>query len=296
MNNPEIKELHIEASSNCQAKCAMCARTGLNLVVANLKLEWFMENIDPTTLDKIMFCGNLGDPCANVQLLDICRHLKLINPNIVLGINTNGGLRPPSWWTELAETLTGPRDYVVFSIDGTADSNQIYRENVSWCKIAVNTAAFIKAGGSAHWDMLVFQHNAHEVEECIAIAKRDGFSWFRAKESSRWDRYIPGTAGLFPVNDSYLNTYTLPKIDCEANRDSSRYYDSQGHEWPCCHIAEAHVFPDQTDIRKFSNVELLDNYNNRLNTNPYEICQKTCGTTVRTGQWRQEIELKEIYK
>ena len=291
-----IKELHLEPSSNCQAKCCMCPRTGMeDLVISNMSLGWVKENIDATNLDKIMFCGLVGDPCANVQLINICQYFKSQNPDIVLGINTNGGLRPPSWWTELAKVFTGPRDYVVFSLDGTADSNQIYRENVSWCKIAVNTAAFIKAGGSAHWDMLVFQHNAHEVEECIRIAKDEGFTWFRAKESSRWDRYMPGTGGLFPVNDSWLDTYTLPKIECEANRDSSRYYDAQGKEWPCCHMAEAYMYGNQsTDIRKFSNTELLDNYNNRLDTSPYDICQKACGTTARTGQWRREIELKDI--
>ena len=284
------QELHIEPSSNCQAKCSMCARTGReDLVIANLKLDWFKENVDATTLNKIMFCGNLGDPCANIGLLDICRYLKQQNPNIVLGINTNGGLRPPSWWTELANIFTGERDYVVFSIDGTATSNHIYREKVSWKRIEQNVKAFIDAGGSAHWDMLVFQHNFHQVDECKSLAQEMGFTWFRVKETSRWDVYPPGTAGLHPVNMDWKEPIQT-EIDCEANRDCSRYIDAQGKEWPCCHIAEEHFANSNADIRNFSNVELLNNYNKRLQDDPYDICKKVCGTTTRTGQWKQEIE------
>jgi MoaA/NifB/PqqE/SkfB family radical SAM enzyme len=290
MNKP--KELHIEVSNNCQAKCAMCVRTGLELDIANLKLDWFKRNIDPSTLEKIMFCGNLGDPCMNKRLLDICQWLKEQNPEIVLGINTNGALQSPLWWTKIAETFTSIYDYVVFSIDGTEKTNAIYRKGVAWHRIMENAKAFIDAGGSAHWDMLVFQHNRHEVNECIAIAKNMGFSWFRVKESARWDVYPPGTDGLWPADNSwqYINSIA---IDCEANRDQSRYYDAHGKEWPCCHMAEAYSMNGHEDIKRFSNTELLDNYTEQLTKSPYDICVKACGTTARTGQWRHVINLKE---
>jgi hypothetical protein len=42
------------------------------------------------------------------------------------------------------------------------DTNHLYRENVEWKKIMENARAFISAGGTAHWDMLIFDHNKHQ--------------------------------------------------------------------------------------------------------------------------------------
>ena len=285
----KIHTLHIEASSNCQAKCPMCPRTGLEgLVVSDLKLDWFKKNIKPKKYKKIFFCGNLGDPCANKDLVKICKWIKSKNENIVLGVNTNGALQSAAWWEELAGVLTGVEDYVVFSIDGLEETNEKYRIDVNWDSVLRNAYAFIRAGGSAHWDMLVFAHNAHEVELCKKFAKRImGFRWFRAKETTRWHLYPEGICGLYPVNDDWKNVKET-EIKCEAQY--SRFFDAQGNEWPCCHMAEAYIMSGNKDIKKFSNTELLDNYNERLKTNPYDICKKACGTTSRTSQWKQEIE------
>ena len=52
---------------------------------------------------------------------------------------------------------------VIFSLDGLEDTNHIYRVGVQFKKVMENTQAFINAGASAHWDMLVFKHNKHHV-------------------------------------------------------------------------------------------------------------------------------------
>ena len=117
--------------------------------------------------------------------------------------------------------------------------------------------------------------------------------WFRHKESSRWDIYPAGFAGLHPVNDSWKQVNSVP-IQCEANTEQSRYYDANGNMWPCCHMAEAYGMSGNEDIKKFSSDELLDNYNKQLETDPFNICVKACGTMARRGQWRKEINLKEL--
>ena len=287
----KMNELHIEASSNCQAKCVMCPRTGLDgLIVTDLTLDWFKENIKPQDHTKIFFCGILGDPCINKDLNKICRWIKDENPEITLGINTNGALQNTAWWEDIASIFTGIYDYVVFSIDGTEKTNHIYREDVSWRKVMENAKAYINAGGSAHWDMLVFKHNASEIDECRKLAKNLGFNWFRSKETIRWDIFPEGINQLFPVDDSWKDQEPVD-ISCES--DYSKYYDAQGNKWPCCHMAEAYLLAGNEDIKKFSNTQLLDNYNERLLNDPYDICKKACGTTSRKGQWRQEINLTE---
>jgi len=105
-------------------------------------------------LDKMFMCGNYGDPAAGKNTLDIFQEFRKIIPDIVLGMNTNGGIQTTFWWYELAKIMNQPQDYVVFSIDGLESTNGTYRKNVVWNKLMSNARSFVEAGGSAHWDML----------------------------------------------------------------------------------------------------------------------------------------------
>ena len=80
-------------------------------------------------LDKMFMCGNYGDPAAGYYTMDIYRYFRKINPDIVLGMNTNGALQTTFWWHELGKLFNQLQDYVVFSIDGLADTNATYRKN-----------------------------------------------------------------------------------------------------------------------------------------------------------------------
>jgi len=45
--------------------------------------------------------------------------------------------------------MTGEYDRVIFSIDGFADTNSIYRQNTNWDRIMQSVNSFIQAGGKA---------------------------------------------------------------------------------------------------------------------------------------------------
>ena len=62
-----------------------------------------------------------------------------------------------------------------FSIDGLKNTNELYRRKLEWEKLMRNASAFIEAGGVAYWDMLVFKHNEHQIEEVRQLAKNMGF-------------------------------------------------------------------------------------------------------------------------
>ena len=51
---------------------------------------------------------------------------------------------------------------------------------------------FIEAGGVAYWDMLVFKHNEHQIEEVRQLAKNMGFKNVRIKSPDGlvWDNKI----------------------------------------------------------------------------------------------------------
>jgi len=85
MFNETIKEIHIEPTSVCNAECPMCARNingkGLNpyITLKSLPAKWFEDNITPQQikqLNKIFFCGNVGDPASAPELVEIAEYFK----------------------------------------------------------------------------------------------------------------------------------------------------------------------------------------------------------------------------
>lgn len=280
----DIQILHLEPTDVCQAACSLCAReTDKDFdksVQHHLDMHKIMQVINAdqiATLDKMFMCGNYGDPAAGSHTLNIYRQFRKLNPGIVLGMNTNGALRTPAWWQELANILAKPRDYVVFSIDGLADTNHVYRRGVDWKKLMHNAQAFIAAGGSAHWDMLVYRHNQHQVDECEQLARDMGFSWFRAKVSKR-----PFVNGLeFPLGwNNPVQQQGV--IHCQALNEASMYIDAQGREHPCCWLGST-----QTNVVTMSEVQ------QSWTDVPHPVCKQTCSSRNNSfvNQWQREVQL-----
>lgn len=196
-----ITQVHWEPTDNCNSACPMCPRYDdkgfetKTLAHAEWTLEsfvkaWPVEFIKG--LNKILACGNFGDPCACREFVDIYEYLRKTNPGIGLACNTNGSLRNPDWWSRLGAVMRAEQNrgnYCTFSLDGLEDTNHLYRRNTNWKKIMENARAFIEAGGIAHWDFIVFEHNEHQVEEARELAKTMGFKNFNVKRTTRWQSY-----------------------------------------------------------------------------------------------------------
>jgi MoaA/NifB/PqqE/SkfB family radical SAM enzyme len=252
----QIREIHLEVTSNCQAKCPMCARRphggmlnpfiNLNDIDLETFKKWFPVSFIEQ-LNRLFMCGNLGDPIIAQDTLEIFKYIRKINPDINLSMNTNGSARSNNWWKELAETKVG----VLFGIDGLEDTHHLYRISTDWNKIIENSKTFILAGGYAEWHMLVFKHNEHQIEECRRLANEIGFSKFLTKHTSRFSE------GSFPVLDedgrtlynlhpSQKSLEMIPKIaesivdvkpnsiNCIVKKSNSLYIGSDGTVSPCC--------------------------------------------------------------
>jgi MoaA/NifB/PqqE/SkfB family radical SAM enzyme len=281
----DIKILHLEPTDVCQAACPLCWRETDNNFDKNLyhhlSVSQILQAFDQEkikNLHKMFMCGNYGDPAAGKFTLDIYREFRKINPDITLGMNTNGALQNPSWWQQLASILNQPTDYVVFSIDGLEDTNHVYRKNVAWKKLIDNVAAFISAGGSAHWDMLVYQHNEHQVDFCRNLAKDMGFTWFRAKVSKR--PFIDNLAP--PLTLKPFDTVRGNTIKCHALVDKSLYIDARGIVKPCCWLGNYN-----TEIKDIDEVAVTWH-----TADPHKVCKQSCSVanekTAFEHQWRIE--------
>ena len=120
------------------------------------------------------------------------------------------------------------------------------------------------------------------------------FNWFRSKETDRWDIYPQSQ--IKPVQTYENVDYTDATPDCEKDRDSSMFIDYTGKIWPCCHMAEAYLNmigqEKHNDIRKFSNEQLMTEYQTKLSDQPFYICKRACGVgKSKRSQWKQEIQL-----
>ncbi|MFI8977211.1 radical SAM protein [Nocardia asteroides] len=189
---PDLRQLHLEVSTRCNAECPMCARnlfgaTAPGLTEASMTLDQFRTCLPEhvlAQLEIVDICGAYGDPAIAPELLDICHHIHATNPATAIRIYSNGGLRTPTWWARLAEI---PGITTIFAIDGLA-TNGVYRRKVDIDKVLANAAAFIDAGGRAQWDYIAFAHNEHEIESARARATELGFAEFSVKKTARFLR------------------------------------------------------------------------------------------------------------
>ncbi len=194
----EIRRVHVELTTRCNARCPMCPRNyrGLDFnsgyPITELRLKDFKKIFNPEFLIQLQqppmpndgfkhniferfgvsFNGNLGDFAAAKDGVEIVEYL--VNNNVEVTICTNGGLRTPTWWSRLA--LPGVE--IGFALDGLEDTHHLYRQDTVWQRVIENAQAFISAGGVAHWRFIPFDHNRHQEAACRELAKTMGFKKF----------------------------------------------------------------------------------------------------------------------
>jgi MoaA/NifB/PqqE/SkfB family radical SAM enzyme len=255
-----------EITTACNAACPQCPRnyyggsTLPQLPIIKRNLSWSKKHLPVDfikQLTRIDFCGTYGDPISNNHILDIIRWLKTINPELRITIKTNGSLRNTMWWQRLAGLLSD-NDVVFFAIDGLADTNHIYRRKTNFNKIIENATTFIKHGGQAHWNFIVFKHNEHQVDAAQKFSQQLGFKEFHVKLTSRFfnkNHQLNPALTVFtkhghpeyqielPTDSKYINnsyskiefikSYKQTKIFCNNRRLNKIYLSAEGLVFPC---------------------------------------------------------------
>jgi MoaA/NifB/PqqE/SkfB family radical SAM enzyme len=253
-NITDIREIHLEVTSNCQAKCPMCARRingglinpfiNISEITLEIFKKWFSIEF-LSQLDRVFMCGNLGDPVVAKDTLEIFEYLVSIKPSMHLSMHTNGSARDEAWWQQLAKLNVK----VVFAIDGLADTHSLYRVSTDWDKIIENASAFINAGGQAEWHMLAFAHNEHQIISCEELSKTMGFVKFQVKHTSRFSKnkfnvlndsgktiyFLKPTSRSIKLTSDVCTPVTdSPTIRCKSVAGKQIYVGASGNVTPCC--------------------------------------------------------------
>ena len=188
-----IRHVHVELTTRCQAQCPACSRNVCGLIENpllpdhDMSLAQFQKAFPDdflAQLDHMIFCGNLGDAALAKDFLSIVAHVINVAPKIQLQLSTNGSVRNIQWWQQLAEVSQG-RLQVWFALDGLEDTHSMYRRNTSWQKIIDHAQAYIQSGGIAVWQMIVFEHNQHQIRDCLRLSQQLGFKSFRTPAQVR---------------------------------------------------------------------------------------------------------------
>jgi len=194
-----LSELHIELSSRCVLKCPRCPRTELkNDLHPSLNLDYtlndFQQGFPPDVLrqvERIVFCGDKGDPIYAIEFLEIVEYIKKTNPNLGLTIVTNGSYKKSDWWVRLGQALNN-RDRITFSVDGwSQNTNSMYRVNSDFDSIIngvkiLSTSRDFEARAVINWSTIVFKFNQSNLDLVRDIAADAGADEFTTVISTKF--------------------------------------------------------------------------------------------------------------
>jgi hypothetical protein len=274
----EISRLDVEITNSCNALCPQCSRTPVNGTDPKLKdflnFEIFKKQVSPEFLKHIQlieFVGSTGDNAMHPDIYRFCEYvLEHTAGQFVLG--TNGSMRDLKFWDDLGRLFNRNNAEVHFAIDGLRDTHELYKINANWDKVIAHADSFIKAGGNAIWQMIVFEHNQNQIEECEKLSKKMGFRRFVPMASTRFgpnseakvynkgkfSHIIKKTTIDFvqekPVK--LYNQYDNIIIDCQSKRTKWVSIYADGTVWPCCYLLGAHVIHNDSVLHKTTKIHL----------------------------------------
>ena len=267
VNINDIRELQIEISSLCNARCPMCMRNyhgfphNLGYQETNLTLEKIKSIVPESViaqLRNVLINGNFGDLVMNPETPEILAWFRdLGSPALTISAFTNGGAQGRDFWQAMAGT--GVR--IEFCIDGLEDTHHLYRQNTVYETVIKNAQTFIAAGGHANWCMTEFDHNRHQIDQARERSKTMGFKKFNLRNHGRdWGPvYNQNGQKLFELKKDTSHTYPDPiteewivnhgprklapaayeEVECKALHSwspVSMYIASDGNIDPCCFI------------------------------------------------------------
>ncbi len=189
----------IDISTYCNASCPECHRTDIEngglgkvqwLPLVQWTFEEFKKSYPPSFVSKTNrweFCGTWGDPVMNKDLLDICQYVSDNTPTDgVVEIDTNGSIRPLSWWEKLGKIR---KIKVDFAIEGvTQEMHSFYRRRTDLAKILANMKRFTDAGGIATGFCVIHKHNQDHLLEIENLCKAYGAVFVDFIESNRFHK------------------------------------------------------------------------------------------------------------
>jgi MoaA/NifB/PqqE/SkfB family radical SAM enzyme len=237
-----VKAIQIGLTSRCNSNCFFCfreelKRRGWDKGKIDLSFDLIERAVNTETVTHIQICGNTGEALFHPDIEKIIDLIK--SKNLVLSINTNGSWFDSKWWFELGKKMMGDEDRVIFALDGLKYAHEFYRRT-DWNNVFNNMKSFIKGGGHAIWQMILFEHNQHQISLVKALAKIIGCKETWIINSRQYnEKYKKPTIDFNKTKREMVEDMTSKNInidiDCGFFYGERVYLATDGEVWPCCH-------------------------------------------------------------
>lgn len=194
--------IFVDISTYCNAGCPECHRTeiqagGLGKIGWLPLVQWSLEEFKNAYDEDLIratktweICGTWGDPAMCKDLYEICKHILMVNPYTEITVDTNGSIRPISWWKKMGELSHFCKGEIIrfdFALEGiTQEMQEKYRRKTELNKILANIKAYTEAGGRAKGFCVVHKHNQNYLNEIMDLAKSVGCETVDYVESNRF--------------------------------------------------------------------------------------------------------------
>lgn len=197
-----INELQIETTSRCTLQCQYCWRTKYkgSYKVEDLDLEYLKDAFTMRKWNKIVDCGNYGDPIFYPQFHEMLQFFidNDCTKEYVAAIAATG--RNEKWWDKTIELSTQKvRCTFVFGVDGLEDTSKLHRKNQNWLEITNAMKKCKKAGINVVWQYIPFSFNEHQIETAKQLAKEWNIKFYLMPSS----RFNDPTDSFIPKNPKY---------------------------------------------------------------------------------------------
>jgi sulfatase maturation enzyme AslB (radical SAM superfamily) len=185
-----------------------------------------------------------GDPLMCKDLLEMCKHI-IDHSNATIHINTNGGLRSPSWWEKLGK-YCGNRLLIYFDIDGiNNEMHAKYRRGVELDKVLENMEAISNTPADVKAFIILFKHNELYTNDMINLAKMYGANECYVIKS---DRFLVNNKFKF-INEDGQEEF----LEEMTRKDLSRHI--MNSEW----VDRAEEFVQSRQTKDKNQMKDLDN-------------------------------------
>jgi MoaA/NifB/PqqE/SkfB family radical SAM enzyme len=294
----DIRVVHLEISSRCNAACPDCPRNLRGVEVADIFNDFEVRDMTLAEVKKlfpvdflsqlhmILINGNHGDFITCREGLEIIKYFSESNPYMQIEISTNASGQPKIW----SQLGAIPNVKVLFRLDGLADTHHLYRQYTDFNLIINNAKLFIAAGGNAEWHMIAFDFNEHQREDAKLLSEQLGFKRFELVDVGRNNMVVFDKNGNYshtignPTHDQqdfislmevrktrrldttyqlqFYEKYPAKEINCKVKNPAWIYVQSNGQVYPCCWTGRA---PDTNPIASGNEqISALSKNNNAL--------------------------------
>lgn len=255
--------IHLEVNNICNAMCPMCydrniiddsqtVRKLQNSCAYQVSIEefksWFDDEFfNKHSIRKLTICGTESEPTLNNDLVRMIRHIKEKQPSSLIRVSTNGSTNDEQWWAQLGKELSQFKHsvQVIVGIDGIGGNHEKYRLNTSFEKIMHNMDSFIKEGGTAVWQFLVFDHNQADLVAARNIAVKMKFYDFVAKYSNylsrenkkelifKWKGEVIKLRNSVSKDLNRKQEVETSEVNCYSKETKEIFISYSGNVYPC---------------------------------------------------------------